>query len=104
MKIHIDDYRNLLRTKCKAADDQEHFERHLALELSKEAEMLGAEDPEGYHRFEVLAYSNGTEVVIIGHPDEGDEPPPGEDFKHNCDEMGCGLCHVLFRAPLSWFS
>lgn len=38
-------------------------------------------------------YRTATQIVITGHPDE-------EDEQHNCDAMGCGYEHVLYRFPL----
>jgi hypothetical protein len=47
--------------------------------------------PEGAVRVE--AYIVRGQIVILGVPDEGDE-------FHNCDAMGCGCCHVIYRLPL----
>jgi len=44
------------------------------------------------------AYDTGDEIVIIGKPPEFDSSVPEDDpRRHNCDEMGCGCCHVLYR-------
>ena len=42
--------------------------------------------PEGYTPIE--AYENGEEIIILGTP---------EDESHNCDDMGCGTCHITYR-------
>lgn len=42
------------------------------------------------------AFTNGTELVILGEPPE-DDP---ECLLHNCDEMGCGRNHVIYRFKL----
>lgn len=39
-------------------------------------------------------YSNKKEIVITGIPNENN---------HNCDYMGCGIEHVIFRAEVKWF-
>lgn len=36
------------------------------------------------------AYETPTEIIICG-------TPPDEEGLHNCDEMGCGFEHVLYR-------
>lgn len=38
------------------------------------------------------------EVVILGIPEEGLDDE-GNSL-HNCDQMGCGLCHVIYRFDL----
>ena len=43
--------------------------------------------PEGF--WTVVPATNGYEVVIFGDPVEGDD--------HNCDMMGCGQQHVVYR-------
>ncbi len=48
----------------------------------------------------VLAYSNGTRVVVFGQPVDCDD----EEGGHNCEEMGCGSAgaHVVGRFTLPW--
>jgi calcineurin-like phosphoesterase family protein len=48
--------------------------------------------PESYRL--IRAYSNGTEIIIPGDPDEEKD---GEN--HNCDALGCGWEHVAHRFP-----
>lgn len=44
------------------------------------------------------AYDAGDEIVILGTPPEYDESVPDDDPRqHNCDDMGCGQAHVLYR-------
>ncbi len=44
------------------------------------------------------AYDTGHEIVIIGTPPEFDDSVPDDDpHRHNCDAMGCGCAHVLYR-------
>jgi hypothetical protein len=40
-----------------------------------------------------FAYVSGGQVVVTGSPDPDDE-------SHNCDAMGCGQSHVVFRAAI----
>jgi hypothetical protein len=51
------------------------------------------------HRDE-QAYSieiiNKNEIIVIGVPP--DESENDAENTHNCDEMGCGFNHILFRA------
>ena len=45
-----------------------------------------------------MAYDAGNEIVIIGTPPEFDNDIPDDDLRrHNCDAMGCGCAHVLYR-------
>lgn len=37
------------------------------------------------------------EIVITGSPTQDDQLP--EEKRHNCDAMGCGQEHVLYRFP-----
>ena len=51
-----------------------------------------------------VAYDTGTEIVILGRPDDEDfldaiGASDGDPRRHNCDAMGCGGCHVLYRIP-----
>lgn len=44
------------------------------------------------------AFETGNEIVILGTPPEFPDSVPEEDpRRHNCDVMGCGCAHVLYR-------
>ena len=43
------------------------------------------------------AYDAGNQIVILGDPEEHPEWPDDDPRQHNCDQMGCGRCHVLYR-------
>jgi hypothetical protein len=44
------------------------------------------------------AYDTGDEIVICGTPPEfSDSVPEDDPRRHNCDAMGCGCAHVLYR-------
>jgi len=44
------------------------------------------------------AYDTGDEIVILGTPPEFPDSVPEDDpRRHNCDAMGCGCGHVLYR-------
>lgn len=43
------------------------------------------------------AYSTEREIVIVGVPPSDERLP--EEEQHNCDAMGCGMEHVLYRFP-----
>jgi hypothetical protein len=44
------------------------------------------------------AYDTGDEIVILGTPPDFDDSVPEDDVRrHNCDSMGCGIAHVLYR-------
>jgi len=44
------------------------------------------------------AYDTGDEIVIIGTPPEFPDSVLEDDpRRHNCDAMGCGCAHVLYR-------
>ena len=44
------------------------------------------------------AYETENEIVILGIPKElGDDVPEDDPRQHNCDAMGCGCAHVLYR-------
>ena len=44
------------------------------------------------------AYDTGDEIVILGTPPEFPDSVPDDDpRRHNCDAMGCGCAHVLYR-------
>jgi len=46
------------------------------------------------------AFETDDEIVIIGNPpDLGNDVPDDDPRQHNCDAMGCGMCHVLYRFP-----
>jgi hypothetical protein len=52
-----------------------------------------------YQRLDgVRVYTDGVQIVVEGNPP--DETTDPEGVAHNCDVMGCGLEHVLYRAPL----
>lgn len=56
--------------------------------MIKEPEIIG------------LAYDVGDEIVVCGTPIEFNEDLPEDDPRyHNCDAMGCGQEHVLYRFP-----
>lgn len=38
-------------------------------------------------------------VVVCGTPVDDENAP--EELRHNCDAMGCGQDHVIFRARIS---
>lgn len=69
------------------------------LEIAREVDALIREGterrPKGYRP--VLAWVSDTHIVVEGTPP--DEPDDGDDSPHNCDVMGCGLCHVVIRLP-----
>ena len=46
--------------------------------------------------YEVWMKDDGLELIILGDPPQG-----GDDYSHNCDQMGCGTCHVLARARVT---
>ena len=50
--------------------------------------------PDGWHPIE--AYTNGREIVILGTPPI---TRTGEEHKHNCQEMGCDLSHIIAVMP-----
>jgi hypothetical protein len=43
----------------------------------------------------VEAYETAIEVVVMGVPPDDEHLP--EDKQHNCDAMGCGFTHVIYR-------
>ena len=44
------------------------------------------------------AYDTGDQIVILGTPpDFPDSVPEDDPRRHNCDAMGCGCAHVLYR-------
>lgn len=68
---------------------------NLGNDLEEWAEIRVRKDfiPKGARLVE--AYQTEREVIVMGHPAEGDE-------SHNCDAMGCGsLSHVMFRFPIA---
>lgn len=52
--------------------------------------------PAGYARQMVQVWKGPKDIVIIGTPDESED----EETGHNCDAMGCGWDHVLWRIPI----
>jgi hypothetical protein len=54
---------------------------------------------EGFTEVAPNVHVGHGEIVVTGQPsDVEDENDPAF---HNCDAMGCGRCHVLYRAPLA---
>jgi hypothetical protein len=53
--------------------------------------------PSGYERQMVQVWKGPKDIVIIGTPDESED----EETGHNCDAMGCGWDHVLWRITLT---
>ena len=45
----------------------------------------------------LAAYLHDGEIVVLDAPPDEDDDP--ECQLHNCDEMGCGWCHVAARIP-----
>lgn len=44
------------------------------------------------------AYDAGDEIVVLGDPPEPDPAWSDDDPRHhNCDAMGCGQAHVIYR-------
>lgn len=44
------------------------------------------------------AYDAGADIVILGIPHDEDVSWSDDDpRRHNCDAMGCGQAHVLYR-------
>lgn len=68
---------------------------------------MGKEDgnPEGYKRVarfdcgEVV--SNGRTAIVLASPHRGE--PEGHPDSHNCDQMGCGSSHVIWRGRVTPF-
>ena len=52
--------------------------------------------PDGF--YEIKAYTNGYVIIVEGQPPEGSSSE--DPIAHNCDEMGCGLFHVVARIPV----
>lgn len=59
------------------------------------AEALLRSTPEGALHLATYFYE-GEIIVLDDPPDEEDDP---ECELHNCDDLGCGLCHVALRMP-----
>lgn len=57
--------------------------------------------PAGFKRVE--AFESDTQIIVCGEPEEEPEGLTAEEYSrgyetaHNCDAMGCGLSHVLYR-------
>jgi hypothetical protein len=57
--------------------------------------------PVGFKR--VDAYESDTQIIVCGEPEEEPEGLTEQEYSrwyetaHNCDAMGCGLSHVLYR-------
>lgn len=63
------------------------------------AEPIYDPTPKGY--WDIEAYTNGYEIVVVGYPPNDEDLPPGSPT-HNCDQMGCGsLDHVVARIPVN---
>lgn len=60
-------------------------------------------NPDGYKRVALFdggeVLSNGRTVVVLASPHR-DEPEDHPD-SHNCDAMGCGSSHVIWRGRLA---
>lgn len=52
--------------------------------------------PDGFYA--IRAYTNGYVIIIEGIPP--DDTPFDGPLSHNCDEMGCGVAHVVARIPI----
>ena len=52
--------------------------------------------PDGFYA--IQAYTNGYVIIIEGQLPE-DLPEIGP-LAHNCDEMGCGMSHIVARVPV----
>ena len=87
---------------CKNIDDPAHYMHHAELNMQKAEKLMEETVPKDYRPIEVVAYSNGKNVVIIGTPHEY-ETDEENYAHHNCDQMGCGWSHVLYRAPADCF-
>ena len=52
-----------------------------------------------------IAYLCGNQVVVCGIPTHygttEDHIPCDDPRRHNCDAMGCGRDHVIYRFPLA---
>lgn len=55
--------------------------------------------PEGFRELPVRVWTNGLQLIIEGDPPDEETDPVGAHL-HDCDQMGCGWCHVLARIPL----
>ena len=45
-----------------------------------------------------IEINDHSEVVVLGSPP--DESEQDDENTHNCDAMGCGYVHVLFRGSI----
>jgi len=54
--------------------------------------------PAGYRQLDkyTRVYVSDKWLLVTGTPDESED----EETGHNCDAMGCGWEHVLYRFPL----
>lgn len=50
-------------------------------------------------RIQGVSVKEGT-AIVYGIPVEYFFLPEDHPDQHNCDEMGCGLAHVLWRGPI----
>lgn len=68
-------------------------------------EQMRANVPQGWRPVE--AYESETEILIVGKPEAEPEGLSDADYAawfnstHNCDAMGCGWSHVLYRIAKS---
>ncbi len=49
---------------------------------------------------DVHAYISGDELIITDEGDLASIFDEEEASAHNCDEMGCGWCHVIARIKI----
>lgn len=69
-------------------DDVEYVRVDLAAPARRSATNKEKGIPDGATPIE--AYEQDGEIIVLGIP-------PSEEGVHNCDEMGCGFSHVLYR-------
>ena len=51
--------------------------------------------PDGFYA--IQSYTNGHVIIVEGQlPNDLSEA----DWAHNCDEMGCGMSHIVARIPV----
>lgn len=90
---HIECYIMHLRARLAACEEREQsLKRKLGANR-----RIAPTIPDGYEPIE--AWTNGTEIVVLGAPPEEGTPEADE---HNCDAMGCSAFgpHVIHRAAL----
>ena len=42
-------------------------------------------------------WTNGSDFIVLGDPPMQDDD---SEEGHNCDQMGCGACHVIARGRI----